>query len=442
MPRKQTDPVGKGLLYTETRKRRNSPSTAVSPETEARKCVTEGKDIPQDDRFEIRFIDSVKGKGVFAAKKFKKGDYLMWYSGERLSQTEATERETLYDQTGAISYMYFFKDKGKCMVIDATKIENVARYVNDGDIKPNSVMKKVCDESDAVHLCLFAQRDIDLNEEIVYGRGLDLPWRKVHKDACQASDQLSACVENMSDEPSRSGDIMKKNSFGNPELPSSEVSLGRQGGMDSLAANMSSTPIRIDTGLTSDAPHPTMKMKQCMPAVIPRVSAKRVTDITTGMIPIQSNPVSLQPKSSVISDHLLSRAKAVLSQNLELAPMKRALHQILYSAFLKTLGSSLVLNQTFLKALSSHNLYPTFLKVLSSQTLYLVGLKALSSQTLNPAFLMAMLCQTLHPVFLKALSSHALYPMFLKVLSCLTIYPVVLKALSSQTLYPALLKTL
>ncbi|XP_070551472.1 N-lysine methyltransferase KMT5A-like [Ptychodera flava] len=190
MPRKQTDPVGKGLLYTETRKRRNSPSTAVSPEAEARKCVTEGKDIPQDDRFEIRFIDSVKGKGVFAAKKFKKGDYLMWYSGERLSQTEATERETLYDQTGAISYMYFFKDKGKCMVIDATKIENVARYVNDGDIKPNSVMKKVCDESDAVHLCLFAQRDIDLNEEIVYGRGLDLPWRKVHKDACQASDQL------------------------------------------------------------------------------------------------------------------------------------------------------------------------------------------------------------------------------------------------------------
>ncbi|XP_070578426.1 uncharacterized protein [Ptychodera flava] len=62
MPRKQTDPVGKGLLYTETRKRRNSPSNTVSPETEARKCVTEGKDIPQDDRFEIRIIDSVKEK--------------------------------------------------------------------------------------------------------------------------------------------------------------------------------------------------------------------------------------------------------------------------------------------------------------------------------------------------------------------------------------------
>ena len=66
--------------------------------------------------------------------------------------------------------------------IDATRIETIAKYVNDDHVKPNSTMKKVVDQSGTNHLCLFAIRDIAVNEEILYnyGEGLDLPWRKVY----------------------------------------------------------------------------------------------------------------------------------------------------------------------------------------------------------------------------------------------------------------------
>ncbi|XP_077978108.1 uncharacterized protein LOC144433636 [Glandiceps talaboti] len=161
-----------------TRQRRGSP--AISPREVAKKCVTEGIDIPKEGRFEIRFINSFKGKGVFAAKEYTKGDYLMWYEGERLSGKEASEKENEYDETGDGSYIFFFKDKGKPVAIDATRIETIAKYVNDDHVKPNSTMKKVVDQSGTNHLCLFAIRDIAVNEEILYnyGEGLDLPWRK------------------------------------------------------------------------------------------------------------------------------------------------------------------------------------------------------------------------------------------------------------------------
>ena len=50
---------------------------------------------------------------MFAAKEYTKGDYLMWYEGERLSGKEASEKENEYDETGDGSYIFFFKDKGK-----------------------------------------------------------------------------------------------------------------------------------------------------------------------------------------------------------------------------------------------------------------------------------------------------------------------------------------
>ncbi|XP_070550402.1 uncharacterized protein [Ptychodera flava] len=104
----------------------------------------------------------------------------MWYSGERLSEKEAVKREKTYDETQEGSYIFFFKDKGKSVAIDATRADSVARFVNDDHVTPNSIIRKVTDEAGISHLCLFANRDILINEEVLYnyGEGLDLPWRK------------------------------------------------------------------------------------------------------------------------------------------------------------------------------------------------------------------------------------------------------------------------
>ncbi|XP_070549178.1 streptococcal hemagglutinin-like isoform X2 [Ptychodera flava] len=161
-----------------TRRQRASPE--ITPYDQAQSCVTRGADLPKEGRFEVRFINTVKGKGVFAVRNFKKGDYLMWYDGERLTGKEAAEREDVYDRTGDGSYMYFFKEKGKQVVIDATRTDTIARYINDEHKKPNCTVKKIADMTGTEHLCLFAIRDIHVNDEIHYnyGEGLDLPWRK------------------------------------------------------------------------------------------------------------------------------------------------------------------------------------------------------------------------------------------------------------------------
>ena len=62
--------------------------------------------------------------------------------------------------------------------VDATKPSNrLGRLVNDSE-KGNCKMKKVIVDN-VPHLCLFAIRDITINEELRYDYGInDLPWRK------------------------------------------------------------------------------------------------------------------------------------------------------------------------------------------------------------------------------------------------------------------------
>ena len=61
--------------------------------------------------------------------------------------------------------------------VDATKPDSrLGRLVNDS-AHPNAVMKKV-EVDGSPHLCLFALRDIAVDEEIRYDYGVnDLPWR-------------------------------------------------------------------------------------------------------------------------------------------------------------------------------------------------------------------------------------------------------------------------
>ena len=65
----------------------------------------------------------------------------------------------------------------KIFSIDATKpSDRLGRLVNDSK-NGNCKMRKIM-VGDVPHLCLFALRDIGLNEEISYDYGIDdLPWR-------------------------------------------------------------------------------------------------------------------------------------------------------------------------------------------------------------------------------------------------------------------------
>ncbi|XP_052217394.1 uncharacterized protein LOC127835130 [Dreissena polymorpha] len=80
----------------------------------------------------------------------------------------------------------FFKYNSKSLCIDATQdIFFAGRMVNDvikGDIRNNAEMKIVLVHGKP-HLCLFATKDISVNEELRFDyRVPNLPWRKAGED--------------------------------------------------------------------------------------------------------------------------------------------------------------------------------------------------------------------------------------------------------------------
>ena len=72
-----------------------------------------------------------------------------------------------------------------CHSVDATTdIFSEGRMVNDakkGDALQNCALK-IVDVDGIPHLCIFATRDISIDEELRYDYGVDnLPWRKVSR---------------------------------------------------------------------------------------------------------------------------------------------------------------------------------------------------------------------------------------------------------------------
>lgn len=48
------------------------------------------------------------GKGIFTAKDFKKGDFLLEYRGDLLEYSEAKEKEKQYNEDDG-SFMFYFR---------------------------------------------------------------------------------------------------------------------------------------------------------------------------------------------------------------------------------------------------------------------------------------------------------------------------------------------
>ncbi|XP_034545479.1 N-lysine methyltransferase KMT5A-like [Notolabrus celidotus] len=147
----------------------------VSPFKDAFKYVCSKTD--KTSKLELKYINAVKGHGVFALASFSKGDCVLEYRGDMIDGAESHRRRSIY-HPACLAFMFFSKWRGKTRCIEASRDDgSFGRLVNDEHSRPNCRMKKL-DINGKPHLCLFALHDIQQGEEITYDYGGDdCPWR-------------------------------------------------------------------------------------------------------------------------------------------------------------------------------------------------------------------------------------------------------------------------
>jgi SET domain-containing protein len=117
------------------------------------------KRIARPQPFKIR-KSPIHGTGAFATRKIRKGERLIEYKGERISQREADRR---YDdpEEGKPHHTFLFElDERK--VVDAGVNGNVARWINHS-CDPNC--EAVIEDG---HIWIEALKDIPVGRELAY----------------------------------------------------------------------------------------------------------------------------------------------------------------------------------------------------------------------------------------------------------------------------------
>ncbi|XP_069105783.1 N-lysine methyltransferase KMT5A-like [Argopecten irradians] len=146
----------------------------------AREFMSTDADV---EGLEVKRVNKVIGKGLFATKTFQSGDFLCEYAGDLITEKEGKRRETSYPMKLG-SFLFFFRWKGKRYCVDATLKKNrKCRYANDaaGPQKNGVMLLDVFNETP--HLCLYAAKQITPGEEIRYDYGVtNLPWRLVRNE--------------------------------------------------------------------------------------------------------------------------------------------------------------------------------------------------------------------------------------------------------------------
>jgi uncharacterized protein len=107
-------------------------------------------------KFEIRDIGGAKGKGLFAMKDFEFGEYLLDYTGKKITTKLADTLTT----------KYLFEIDSE-WTIDGEEESNTARYINHS-CDPN--VEAEVDEEEA-RIMIHAARDIEAGEELLIDYG-------------------------------------------------------------------------------------------------------------------------------------------------------------------------------------------------------------------------------------------------------------------------------
>ena len=125
-----------------------------------------------------------RGRGVKTSRKFSKGDFVVEYAGDLVSEAEALAREARYKADPRKgSFMYFFEHKGKPYCVDATEESGrYGRLVNHS-LKESNCFTKVFTFQDIPRLVLVAKQDLQVGAELLYDYGerdpetlQALPW--------------------------------------------------------------------------------------------------------------------------------------------------------------------------------------------------------------------------------------------------------------------------
>jgi len=124
------------------------------------------KDIPK----KIAVKKSSAGLGLFAIEDFKKGEPIIEYTGDRITDVEAQKREG--------KYLFEVHEN---LTIDGTKRHNTARYMNHA-CKPNAEAEH--DEA-TNRIYIRAKKSIKLGEEVTYHYGKDYFKRMIQPIGCK-----------------------------------------------------------------------------------------------------------------------------------------------------------------------------------------------------------------------------------------------------------------
>lgn len=119
-----------------------------------------------------------KGQGLLAGKKIDKNQFICEYAGEVIGIDEARIRVEVNKEKNEMNYILVVSehigDKKITTCIDPKYFGNIGRYCNHSCL-PNAKLVPVRIENLIPRLCLFACKDINIDEEITfdYAGGLD-----------------------------------------------------------------------------------------------------------------------------------------------------------------------------------------------------------------------------------------------------------------------------
>lgn len=138
-------------------------------------------DILASRESQLRFGRSgIHNWGVFADSDIAAGDLIVEYRGEIIGNARAEQREKEYENAKIGSDYMFRIDKDT--VCDATKLGNVARFIN-ASCDPNCYTKIITVDGDK-RIVIYAKKDVNEGDELCYDYKFPLEYDPLKRIPC------------------------------------------------------------------------------------------------------------------------------------------------------------------------------------------------------------------------------------------------------------------